>query len=623
MTPQGSATPSRSQQWWDFDKGQPHDSNAGSSARAEAPPPPAGIGNRGPQARYQQATTFPSQEIEHHAPIGLPRSLGIPPAGSHFRRSRVTSPFDVDVLPSIEKESVALWTIVHDNLPCYLRSQALSTAIQGFARRVLSPEGSEAQGVTVEVKQTESGSVEEHSFADHEIMIGSHSSLPVQLVGAAVSRRHCRIVFEDGACQLVDQGSSNGTYLRGERIQSGYAYPLRTGETFAVPGHEITVRWSEDPPAPKLEAVRMTSLRIEGSSTFLGSAPRNGVLAAIRIEPAGTMVLLELDQPLCHLLVARVLGLPGGPAPSDSPKASEIAKLRPLNEVEKGVLEFLAVKLCDEVQRHWGAEAEATLHLARLYDPGDPALTEILGRGSTVVATAALDFDTRRDAVRVALSRASVEGLSRLFERRTERAGGTIGELYVRYQDLLGLVRLEFSCRVGTMQVSQSELRSLEVGAICFPDELSLRLTGDAVEGEVDLTPVLGGGGARLRGRLAEFGLAVRVEVTDIETGVGERPEIDQHEVSMSSQDQGAQAAEQVGEGAAMLEDVPMPLVIELGRLHVTVRDMAGLRPGQVLELGRSADDPVHLVIEGHIVGTGKLVNVEGEIGIQILELLR
>ena len=39
-----------------------------------------------------------------------------------------------------------------------------------------------------------------------------------------------------------------------------------------------------------------------------------------------------------------------------------------------------------------------------------------------------------------------------------------------------------------------------------------------------------------------------------------------------------------------MLGEVPLPLVVELGRLQLTLRDLAGLRRGQVLELGRGAE---------------------------------
>lgn len=97
----------------------------------------------------------------------------------------------------------------------------------------------------------------------------------------------------------------------------------------------------------------------------------------------------------------------------------------------------------------------------------------------------------------------------------------------------------------------------------------------------------------------------------------------------MSAMDYGEEGGSAVqgesaeAEGAALLEDVPIPLVIELGRLNMTVREIAELRQGEVLELGRSPTEPVALVVEGRVIGGGKLVNVEGEIGVQITSLSR
>ena len=46
--------------------------------------------------------------------------------------------------------------------------------------------------------------------------------------------------------------------------------------------------------------------------------------------------------------------------------------LRPLTEIEKGVLELVFVKLLDAVQSRWGSGAELTFHLEALVDGKDP-----------------------------------------------------------------------------------------------------------------------------------------------------------------------------------------------------------------------------------------------------------
>ena len=45
-----------------------------------------------------------------------------------------------------------------------------------------------------------------------------------------ISKSHCRVIYEGGAFTLRDENSSNGTYLAGERLTPGKAYPLRPGD---------------------------------------------------------------------------------------------------------------------------------------------------------------------------------------------------------------------------------------------------------------------------------------------------------------------------------------------------------------------------------------------------------
>lgn len=63
--------------------------------------------------------------------------------------------------------------------------------------------------------------------------IGRLAAAAVMLTDPAVSRRHARIEFSDGAFQLVDLGSANGTFVNGERLQ---AATLEHGDTLTL-GH--------------------------------------------------------------------------------------------------------------------------------------------------------------------------------------------------------------------------------------------------------------------------------------------------------------------------------------------------------------------------------------------------
>jgi type III secretion system YscQ/HrcQ family protein len=76
-------------------------------------------------------------------------------------------------------------------------------------------------------------------------------------------------------------------------------------------------------------------------------------------------------------------------------------------------------------------------------------------------------------------------------------------------------------------------------------------------------------------------------------------------------------------EAAGLLDDVTVAMVVELGRVMVSAADVMGLRPGQVIELSRQPGEPVDLVVDGKRIGKGELVEIDGELGVRLLSLVR
>ncbi|WP_169977289.1 FliM/FliN family flagellar motor switch protein [Tautonia rosea] len=66
---------------------------------------------------------------------------------------------------------------------------------------------------------------------------------------------------------------------------------------------------------------------------------------------------------------------------------------------------------------------------------------------------------------------------------------------------------------------------------------------------------------------------------------------------------------------------LPLDLVVELGRLHLPLARVAELRPGDVLDLGHSPDDPVLITSGGDPVAHGTLVSLDGGLGVRITRL--
>jgi flagellar motor switch protein FliN len=69
------------------------------------------------------------------------------------------------------------------------------------------------------------------------------------------------------------------------------------------------------------------------------------------------------------------------------------------------------------------------------------------------------------------------------------------------------------------------------------------------------------------------------------------------------------------------LHGVKVQLQVRVGQARMTVRDLLEARADAVLQLDRSVDDPVDLLLEGKVVARGRLVAVDGKFGVQVTEL--
>jgi flagellar motor switch protein FliN/FliY len=68
--------------------------------------------------------------------------------------------------------------------------------------------------------------------------------------------------------------------------------------------------------------------------------------------------------------------------------------------------------------------------------------------------------------------------------------------------------------------------------------------------------------------------------------------------------------------------DVPVELVVELGRTTMTVAETLRIGPGSVIALDRLAGDPVDLLVNGTRIARGEVVAVDEEFGLRVTEVV-
>jgi flagellar motor switch protein FliN len=67
--------------------------------------------------------------------------------------------------------------------------------------------------------------------------------------------------------------------------------------------------------------------------------------------------------------------------------------------------------------------------------------------------------------------------------------------------------------------------------------------------------------------------------------------------------------------------DIDLPVVVRFGHTELPIRALSRLGPGSVIDLGRSPDDPVEVLVSNRVVARGEVVIVGGNYGVRILDV--
>ena len=68
--------------------------------------------------------------------------------------------------------------------------------------------------------------------------------------------------------------------------------------------------------------------------------------------------------------------------------------------------------------------------------------------------------------------------------------------------------------------------------------------------------------------------------------------------------------------------DIDLPVVVRFGRTDLPLRTLTRLGPGSVIDLGRSPDEPVEVMVSNRVVARGEVVIVGGNYGIRIIDVV-
>ncbi len=121
---------------------------------------------------------------------------------------------------------------------------------------------------------------------------------------------------------------------------------------------------------------------------------------------------------------------------------------------------------------------------------------------------------------------------------------------------------------------------------------------------------------------------AAMAEQADSEEGEGEEtPDLGANEidVQVAELDELAEDEPITQEQKRKLDtilDIPVTISMEVGRSHISIRNLLQLNQGSVVELDRVAGEPLDVLVNGTLIAHGEVVVVNDKFGIRLTDVI-
>ena len=74
--------------------------------------------------------------------------------------------------------------------------------------------------------------------------------------------------------------------------------------------------------------------------------------------------------------------------------------------------------------------------------------------------------------------------------------------------------------------------------------------------------------------------------------------------------------------GLALVLDVPVDLVVEIGRTRMTIRETLAIGRGSIVTLDKLAGEPADLFVNGRLIARGEVVAIDEEFGFRVTDVV-
>jgi type III secretion system YscQ/HrcQ family protein len=427
----------------------------------------------------------------------------------------------------------------------------------------------------------EIGKPQYYSFKQSTVLIGRSTDSNILLKSPLVSKKHSEIVRRGVEFFVRDLNSNNGTFLNQVKLSPGGEVVLKNDDVVKIEPFELVVSIPQD------IGKRPLQIKLDGIRSRKGQPFANHVFVFFQVQPSGQTGVMAIEINVARWMVQKII------------TGQKETPLTPWTEIETGLLEYLVAKVLSTINQ--------SLQNARLVlqsvEREEGAFQDWIAANSSV---AELSFGTESEI-------GMIYGFLYVPVSVLSSPSQASGMEFLKKADWIRRTSHDFSVNLGETHLPADQIALLEPGDILLVDKSQIKLDNGNPAGK-----------AEIHGDVLRRGV-IGVSLVCAEDDICKLNVESLYQEGLKAMTDATKKAEesQSEAGEGVLASVEIPIVIEFARLKYTLDEMAAIREGQIIELKKSQPDLVDLSVDGKVIASGKLVDIEGKLGVRILKILK
>ena len=427
----------------------------------------------------------------------------------------------------------------------------------------------------------EIGKPQYHRFKQSSVLIGRSAESNILLKSPLVSKKHTEVVRRGVDFYLRDLNSNNGTFLNSVKLSSGGEVVLKNDDIVKVEPFELVVALPQDI-GKKLLPITLKSIQRRKDPVL-----SNHVFVFFQLQPEGETAVLAIETNVARWMVQKII------------TGQKETPLTPWTEIETGLLEYLAAKASGTVNTF----LQNSRLILQSVENEESTFQEWSEKNPSLVE---MSFEAESEI-------GMIYAFLYLPSNRLNTPPASTGVEFLKKAQWMRKLTYVFSVDLGITHLPADQVGLLEAGDILLLDKTQVKISDGLPSGKAEIHSNLL--------RRGVIGISIGWKDKEICTLTVESL----YQEGLKAMTDATKNPEegQAESSESVLASVEIPIVVELARLKYTLDELAATREGQVIEVKKAQPDLVDLSVDGKVIASGKLVDIDGKLGVRIIKILK